>query len=72
MTRDHLDDARLTFERLEDDLRIGEQAERARLQIALIHFYRGEFAAATTLLEAMEENTSTEVDGSTNTSMAFR
>lgn len=61
VTRDRLDDARLTFERLADDLRIGERAERARLEIALIHFYRGEFETAFTLLEAMEENTSTEV-----------
>ncbi len=61
ITRDRLVDARLIFQRLEDDLRIGEQAERARLQIALIHFYLGEFDASLTILEAMEENTSTDV-----------
>ncbi len=60
LMRDRLDAARLTFQRLEDELRIGEQAERARFEIALIHFYRGEFESARTLLEAMEENTSTE------------
>ena len=61
ITRDRLVEARLIFQRLEDDLRIGEQAELARLQIALVHFYSGEFEAAMTILEAMEENTSTDV-----------
>jgi tetratricopeptide (TPR) repeat protein len=61
VTRNRLDEARLVFQRLEDELRIGEQAEQARYQVALIHFYRGEFEAANTIVEAMEENTSTEV-----------
>lgn len=61
ISQGRLDDANLVFRRLEEELRIGEQAERARLEIALVHFYRGEFEAALTLLEAMEENTSMDV-----------
>ncbi len=61
ISQGRLDDANLVFRRLEDELRIGEQAERARLEIALVHFYRGEFEAALTILEAMEENTSMDV-----------
>ncbi len=61
VSRGRLGDAMLAFTRLEEDLRIGEMAEEARYQIALVHFYRGEFESARTILEAMEENTSTDV-----------
>lgn len=61
VSRGQLDDARLVFERLVEELRVGEYAETARYQIALVHFYQGEFEAAATLLGAMEENTSMDV-----------
>lgn len=53
-----LDGARLQFARLEERLRTGDLAEAARYQIAMIHFYRGEFAAADALVGALKENTS--------------
>jgi tetratricopeptide (TPR) repeat protein len=53
-----LDGARLQFGRLEERLRTGDLAEAARYQIAMIHFYRGEFAAADALVGALKENTS--------------
>lgn len=40
---DEVDDAFLAFSRLEQNLRIGELAEDARFELALIHFYRGDF-----------------------------
>ena len=61
VSQGRLDEAHLIFERLIEELRIGEQAERARLETALIHFYRGEFESALTIVGAMEENTSTDV-----------
>jgi tetratricopeptide (TPR) repeat protein len=36
-------------------------AEAARFELALIHFYQGEFEAALSLTEAMKENTSADV-----------
>ncbi len=59
--RGDLDKARLIFTRLEEKLRIGELAEKARFQLALIHFYEGEFEAALTLSQVMNENTSTDI-----------
>ena len=59
--RGDLSKARLVFSRIEDELRIGELAERARYELALIHFYQGEFDAALTLSQVMNENTSTDV-----------
>ena len=59
--RGDLSKARLVFSRIEDELRIGELAERARYELALIHFYQGEFDAALTLAQVMNENTSTDV-----------
>lgn len=56
-----LNDAFLTFSRLEENLRIGELAEDARFELALIHFYRGDFVSAQNLVEALKENTSTNV-----------
>ncbi|MDX1548447.1 MAG: tetratricopeptide repeat protein, partial [Rhodothermales bacterium] len=61
LTRGDLDDALLLFTRLIDELRIGELAELARYEQALIHFYRGEFDAAQTLASVLDENTSTDV-----------
>lgn len=53
-----LDDASLAFAGLEDRLRVGDLAERARLERAQIHFYRGEFESALTLAEILTDNTS--------------
>ncbi len=53
-----LDDASLGFAGLEDRLRVGDLAERARLERAQIHFYRGEFESALTLAEILTDNTS--------------
>lgn len=59
--RGQLEQGRLIFSRLEERLRIGELAERARFELALIHFYKGEFDAALTLTQVMNENTSTDI-----------
>ena len=59
--RGELEKARIIFSRLEERLRIGELAEKARFQLALIHFYRGEFDASLTLSQVMNENTSTDI-----------
>lgn len=59
--RGELEQARLIFSRIEEQLRIGELAEKARYQLALIHFYKGEFDASLTLSQVMNENTSTDV-----------
>ena len=59
--RGDLEKARLLFSRLVDRLRIGELAEKSRYELSLLHFYRGEFDAALTLSQVMNENTSTDV-----------
>jgi len=61
MMRNDLETARLTFSRLEERLRTGDFAELARYELAMMHFYQGEFDAAQTLVEAMKENTSADV-----------
>lgn len=61
VARDRLESARVHFTRLADRLRSGELAESARHELALIHFYRGEFEAARALAESMKENTSADV-----------
>ncbi len=61
LMRNQLDDARLIFSRLEDILRTGELAERTRYEQAMLHFYKGEFDAAQTLVEAMKENTAADI-----------
>lgn len=59
--RNDLVAARLTFSRLEETLRLGELAERARYEMALLFYYRGEFDAALALLNAINENTGTDI-----------
>lgn len=54
----NLEDARLEFSRIADRLHTGDLAELARYEVALIHFYRGEFDAAEALVGALKENTS--------------
>ena len=61
LIRGKLEQARLIFARLVEQLRIGELAEQARYEQALIHFYRGEFEAANTLVSVLDDNTSTDV-----------
>ena len=61
LIRGNLEEARLIFNRLVEQLRIGELAEQARYEQALIHFYRGEFETAKTLVQVLDENTSTDV-----------
>jgi len=59
--RDDLAEATLAFSRLADRLRTGELADRARYELALIHFYQGEFEATLALTQALQENTSADV-----------
>ena len=59
--RDDMGQAQTRYARLADRLRTGELAEAARFELALIHFYRGEFDAALSLTESMKENTSADV-----------
>ena len=61
LARGTLEDALLIFTRLIDEMRIGELAELARFERARIHFYRGEFEAAKTLVSALDKNTSSDV-----------
>ncbi|NNF04994.1 MAG: tetratricopeptide repeat protein, partial [Rhodothermales bacterium] len=54
-------DARIRFSRLLTRLRTGELADRARYELALLHFYTGQFDVALGQTAAMQENTSTDV-----------
>ena len=56
-----LEDSKLEFSRLLTRLRTGELADLARYELALLHFYKGEFETAQGFTEAMQENTSTDV-----------
>jgi tetratricopeptide (TPR) repeat protein len=58
---DRMGEAQTRYARLADELRTGELAEAARFELALIHFYRGEFEASLSLTESMKENTSADV-----------
>ena len=53
--------ARTAFTGVEESLRIGPLAEAARLELALLDFYEGDFAGALARVEAMNENTATDV-----------
>ncbi|MBO6576136.1 MAG: tetratricopeptide repeat protein [Rhodothermales bacterium] len=59
--RNRMGEAQTRYARLSDRLRTGELAEAARFELALIHFYRGEFDAALGLTESMKENTAADV-----------
>ena len=61
LMRGDLQRARIAFSRLEEELRLGELAEKARYELALLHFYSGEFDAAMSLSAILNENTSTDV-----------
>lgn len=53
-----LDGAQVQLERLSERLGTGDLAESSRYQVAMIHFYRGEFDEADKLVAALKENTS--------------
>ena len=61
LQRNQISDARLAFSRLVKRLRTGDLAGQARYELALLHFYKGEFEAALTRVEATHANTSTDV-----------
>lgn len=59
--RGNLEDARIGFSRIVDEHRIGDLAERARMEVARVHFFRSEFEAARAMLDVLDVNTSTDV-----------
>jgi cellulose synthase operon protein C len=59
--RDDLVRARLAFARIDNQIRIGERAERARLELALLDFYEGNFEIALARANSMKRNTATNV-----------
>lgn len=61
LLRDDLQGARLAFSRLETELRTGELAERARFELARIAYYEGHFESAQTLVDALDQNTATDI-----------
>jgi tetratricopeptide (TPR) repeat protein len=61
LMRDNLGTARAAFARVEERERIGEQAELARLELARLDFYEGQFEMAKTRAQAMNRNTATDV-----------
>ena len=60
LLRGDLDEAAVAFSALEEKLRVGDLAEKTRYERALLHVYRGEFDAAQTLVEILNDNTSTD------------
>ncbi len=60
LMRGDLDAALIAFSALEEKLRVGDLAERARYERALIDVYRGDFDAAQTLVDILNDNTSTD------------
>jgi len=70
INQDRLDEARIIFLRLEEMLRHrGALADHARYERALINYYQGELAAATTLASTIKQNTTTDT---ANDVLAFR
>ena len=61
LARGKMDRARLLLSRLADELESGEELQRARYELAMLHFYEGEFEAAKALLKVINTNTSTDV-----------
>lgn len=53
--------ARAAFAGVEEALRIGPLAEEARLELAHLDFYEGDFVGALARVQAMNENTATDV-----------
>lgn len=61
LKRGDLERARVFFSRVIDERRTGELVDEARYELALLHFYRGEFEASETLLSAVRSNTTSDV-----------
>ncbi|MEP0545912.1 MAG: tetratricopeptide repeat protein [Rhodothermales bacterium] len=61
LLRDDLGAARAAFTQVEESERIGEAAELARLELARLAFYEGQFEMAETRAQAMNRNTATDV-----------
>jgi len=61
LLRNDISDARLAFSRLIERLRTGDLAERARYELALLHFYQGEFETALARVKTTNTNTATDV-----------
>ena len=59
--RDDLVAARTAFAGVEEGERSGEAAERARLELARLAFYEGQFETAKLRTQAMNRNTATDV-----------
>lgn len=59
--RNALDRARLLFARLANSAQNSDLANQARYELALLHFYQGEFDSATARAEAISENAGTDV-----------
>lgn len=61
MLRDSLERARLLFSRLATGAQSDELADKAQYELALLHFYQGEFDAATARATSISENPSADV-----------
>lgn len=53
--------AQVLFSRLVETRRTGDLADKARYELSLLHFYRGEIDSALLLVSALQENTSADV-----------
>lgn len=61
LQRNDMNEARITFSRIVEQVRTGDLANRARYELALLDFYEGAFDAAEAQLDATDENTSADV-----------
>lgn len=61
LRRGDLGAARRSFAQVEEGLRIGPLAESARLELARLDFYEGDFEGALARVDAMNQNTATDV-----------
>lgn len=61
LVRDSLDRARLLFSRIARGAQQSSLADRAQYELALLHFYRGEFDGAVTRSQAISQNPGTDV-----------
>lgn len=61
LQQNDLSKARRYFTKVHQMLRTGELAENAQFQLALLDFYEAQFTSATARVEAMNQNTTTDV-----------
>lgn len=61
LLKNDLINAEVQFSRLATRLRTGDAADLARYELAMLHFYKGEFESALSLVSALQENTSADV-----------